>query len=99
MICMKEEETGDRYARMVEHKGTSQGEDALWIVMDVIAELRSWGHQGGEGGKLIIKSDGEPAIMSVVDEIAKRLGGKVILENHPKENHKAVDPLKRPGRP
>ena len=27
MLVMKDEQTGDRYARMVQHKGTREGED------------------------------------------------------------------------
>ena len=46
MLVMKDEGTGERYARMVEHKGLREGEDGAWIVSDVLAELRSWGHQG-----------------------------------------------------
>ena len=80
MLVMKDEQTGDRYARMVQHKGTREGDDGGWIVADVLAELRAWGHQGGEGGHIILKSDGEAAIMSLIDEVAKRLGGKVVIE-------------------
>ena len=73
MLVMKDEQTGDRYARMVQHKGTRERDDGGWIVADVLAELRAWGHQGGEGGHIILKSDGEAAIMSLIDEVAKRL--------------------------
>ena len=36
--------------------------------------------RGGEGGHIILKSDGESAIMSLIDEVAKRLGGNVVIE-------------------
>ena len=80
MLVMKEESTGERYARMVEHKGLHEGDESSWVVSDVIAELRPWGHQGGESGHLVIKCDGENAILTVIEEVAKRLGGKVITE-------------------
>ena len=43
-------------------------------------ELRSWGHQGGDGGHVILTCDGENAIKAVRDELARRQGGKVALE-------------------
>ena len=49
MIVMKDESTGEKYARIVQHKGIREGEDAMWIVSDIIAELKAWGHQGGSG--------------------------------------------------
>ena len=84
MLVMKEEDAGEAYARMVAHKGLGEGNEGEWIVMDAIEELKSWGHQGGEGGHVILKSDGERAICAVLDEIARRLGGKVIVERPPK---------------
>ena len=46
---------------MVAHKGLDEEEGDL-IVTDVLEELNSWGHQGGEKGHVILKSDGEQAI-------------------------------------
>ena len=84
MLIMKDEQTGEVYARMVEHKGLREGEDGTWIVSDIIAELKSWGHQGGEAGNVILKCDGEKSISAVIEEVAKRLGGKVMVEKVPK---------------
>ena len=80
MMIMKDERTGERYGRMVEHKGLREGDDGTWIVSDMVRELRTWGHQGGEGGHIILKSDGEPAMQAVMDSIAQRLGGRVVPE-------------------
>ena len=30
-----------------------------WLVKDISGELKAWGHLGGEGHRLILKSDGE----------------------------------------
>ena len=38
---MVDEETGNTYARMVEHKGLGDGGDAEWLVMDAANEMRS----------------------------------------------------------
>ena len=54
------------------------GQEMLWSVEDMCAQLRAWGHAGGDGGELIVKSDGEPAILAVKNAVMKRHGGKVI---------------------
>ena len=97
MLVMKEEGTGEVYARMVAHKGLGEGEEGEWIVTYVIDELKSWGHQGGEGGHVILKSDGERAICAVLDEVARILGGNAILENRRRESRKVTAQWKRQG--
>ena len=59
MFVMMDEERGNRYARMLEHKGTDKGENE-WLILDAAEEIRSWGHV--EGGEFILKSDREPAM-------------------------------------
>ena len=76
MIVMIDEETGEKYARSVDQKGLGEDGDMDWLVADMLAELKSWGHQGGEKGHLIFKSDGESATKRVRDQLAKELGGK-----------------------
>ena len=98
MMVMKEEASGEAYARMVEHKGLREGEDGTWIVSDILAELRSWGHRGGEGGHLILKSDGESSIVAVVDEVARRLGGKVITEKPAKGESQSNGAIEETGK-
>ena len=39
-------------------------------------ELKAWGHQGRQGGHIILKSDGEPSIIAVREALAKYYGGK-----------------------
>ena len=69
MVVMVDEATGEKYARVVEHKGLREGDDGTWIASDILAELHAWGYRGGEAGHLIIKSDGESSIKAVVEEV------------------------------
>ena len=98
MMIMKDESTGERYARIVEHKGLREGEDGTWIVSDMVRELRAWGHQGGEGGHIIVKSDGEPTMKAVMDAVAQRLGGRVIPERPAQVSRRVTARRKSPGR-
>ena len=58
-LLMVDEETGDKDARMVEKKGLGSDGEMEWLVRDMSEELKSWGHVGGDSGRLILKSDGE----------------------------------------
>ena len=64
VLIMVDEATGERYARAVGHKGTTLT-DLDWLVRDISEELKSWGHQGGENGHIILKTDGEAAIVAL----------------------------------
>ena len=55
-----------------------------WLIKDISAELKSWGHQGGSGGKTIFKTGGEPAIQRLAEAVAKYHGRTVIPETPPK---------------
>ena len=43
-------------------------------------ELKTWGYHGGGEDSLIMKSDGEPAIVAIKEALAKYHGGIVIPE-------------------
>ena len=62
MLVMVNEKTGDKYARAVGRKGV--GEELHWVVKDMSEEMKVWGHTGGVGGKIIMKSDGEPSAVA-----------------------------------
>lgn len=51
-----------------------------WLVEDMRAQLRAWGHAGGAGGELIVKSAAEPAMLAVRNAVMKYHGGRVVLE-------------------
>ena len=60
MLIMLDEGTGDKYAHAVGQKGLGGGsEEMQWLVADLHEELKAWGHHGGDGGHIILKSDNE----------------------------------------
>ena len=84
ILVMVDEETGDKFARATGKKGLGDNGELDWLISDIVHELHSWGHCGGDGSQLIMKSDGEMAIKVVRDAVARRLGGRVVLEQPPK---------------
>ena len=57
-IVMVDEETGNKYMRMVPCKGLGESGEAKWIINDLHEELKSWGRPGGNGNAIILKTDG-----------------------------------------
>eukprot|EP00973_Karenia_brevis_P029278 4037810-Karenia_brevis.AAC.1 len=80
MLVMVDERTKERYARAVGQKGLGVDREMEWLVKDASTELNVWGHAGGEGGALILKSDSENAIVAVRNAIGKFHGGRIIPE-------------------
>ena len=95
LFIMIDEETKDRYARAVGKKGVT---DMDWLVKDIVAELRAWGHQGGEGGVMIMKSDNENSIVAVREAAGKFLGGRVIPEAPAKGESKSNGEIEEAGK-
>ena len=63
------------------HVVPRKGADIDWIADRVKKDLYRMGHYG----RLIIKSDGEPAIVALLEEVARRRAGAVtVLEKSPK---------------
>ena len=83
MLVMVDEDTDYRYMRAVGKKGLGEGREMEWLVKDMDEELKAWGHAGGEGGELILKSDGEPSIKALRDALGRYHGGRVIPEQPP----------------
>ena len=50
-------------------------------ILDAAEEIRSWGYT--EGSELIMKSDGEPAMVAVRDALSRYLGGVTTPEHSP----------------
>ena len=84
VIGMIDEKTCGKYARATGRKGAGQAGDMDWLIQDMVEELKSWGHTGGAGGHIILKSDNENAVKALKDAVGKLLGGRVIPENPPK---------------
>jgi len=80
VLAMKDESTGNRYLRPVGQKGV---EGMEWLVKDICEELKSWGHMGGAGGRIIIETDGESSIVTLRDAIARYRGGVATPEVPP----------------
>ena len=68
---MLDDVSGNKYMRVVSQKGLGLDQEMQWLVKDMHAELKAWGHPGGTENKLVLKSDGEPAIKEVLEETRK----------------------------
>jgi hypothetical protein len=79
-IIMVDETSGEKYSRAVGKKGAGVDGELDWLIKDMSDELRSWGHQGGDAGKIILKCDGEVSIKAIRDAVGKFHGGIVIPE-------------------
>ena len=54
LLVMVDEETNEKYARAVGQNGLGQAGEMDWLVKDMSAELKAWGHGGGSGGLIVI---------------------------------------------
>ena len=86
-LIMTDESTGNRYMRLVDQKGMGRKREMAWLVNDIHAEFKAWGHPGGGDNRLILKSGGEPAIVALREAVAKIHGGRVTPEQPPKGEH------------
>ena len=98
ILVMIDEETGEKYARAVGHKGLGHQGEHDWLVKDLSEELRGWGHPGGEAGHIILKSDGEASIVAVRDALARFHGGKVVPENIPRNESQSNGTVEEGGK-
>ena len=75
LLVAVDEETGEKFARMIGMKGIGQAGQQDWLVLEMSEALKTWGHAGGSAGKIILKSDGEKSISGIQDgrgEISRR---------------------------
>ena len=98
LICMLDEQTGEKFARAVGQKGTGGNGEMNWLLNDMVEELRAWGHVGGAGGHLILKCDNENAIKAVRDAVGRILGGRVIPEGPPKGESQSNGRIEEAGK-
>ena len=92
LLVIADEWSGSRYARAVGIKGLGEAGSMDWLVEDISTTLESWGDTGGSGGEIILKSDGEPALLAVRNAIMEYHGGIVIPEG-PAKGEKAENGL------
>ena len=98
MIVMVDEINGNKYMRVSEHKGLGEDGDNSWLIKDMHQELKSWGYLGGGRNALILRSDGEPALVTVREALARCHGGQVTPEQPPKGEHQANGVAEEAGR-
>ena len=89
MMFMVDEDTGNKYMRSVKHKGLGADGDESWLIKGMHQELKSWGHPGGGDNAIILKSDGEPAIVAVREALARCHGGRETSEQPPPGEHQS----------
>ena len=51
-----------------------------WLIEEISTVMKGWGHAGGSEGEVIMKSDGEPAILAVKNAVMQYHGGVCIPE-------------------
>ena len=65
LLVIADERTGSRFARATGRKELGEHGEMDWLIEDISETLKSWGHTGGHDSELIVKSDGEPASVSL----------------------------------
>ena len=70
-MVMIDERTRNKYMRIVDQKGLGREGEMSWLIKDMHEELKAWGYPGGASNALIMKSDGEPAMVAVREALAK----------------------------
>ena len=98
LLVVINEESGEKYARAVGNKGLENKEIAEWLIKDLSEEMKTWGHAGGVGGKVILKCGGEKAMVALRDALGRFHCGTVIPEQSAKgesqSNGRAEDAAK-----
>ena len=70
-------------SRRTKH-GLGDGQEMSWLLEDMCTQLRAWGHAGGAGGELIVKSGGEPALLAVKRAVMKHHGERLSQSSPPR---------------
>ena len=98
MMVMIDEQNGNKYMRAVGRKGLGEGADMEWLIKDMHEEMKAWGYTGGPNSEIIMKSDGEPAIVAVREAVAKYHGGKVTPEQPPRGESQSNGKVEETGK-
>ena len=92
ILVIVDEESGERFARMTGCKGLGESGSMDWLFQEISRTWKSWGHTDGPEQQLIVKFDGEPALVAVCEAAIKYYGGKAIQER-PAKGQKAENGL------
>ena len=76
LVVVVDEKSGSRYARLVGQKGLGSAGEMDWLVEDISTVMKGWGHAGGTRGEVIMKSDGEPAMLAVKNAVIQPAKGE-----------------------
>ena len=98
VIVILNEQTNERYARATGRKGVGTEGLRDWLAKDASEELKSWGHAGGTGGHIILKSDGEKAMVAFRGAVATFHGGTVVPEGPAKNESQSNGAVEGVGR-
>ena len=98
MLVILNKQTIERYARATGRKGVGTEGLMDWLVKDICEELKTWGHAGGPGGHIILKSDNERAMAALRHAIAKFHGGVVVQESPAKGESQSNGAVEGAGR-
>ena len=99
LIVAVNEKTNDKYARAAGKKGVGEEGERNWLVKDLSDELKAWGHQGGTGGKISLKCDGEKSLVAFRDAVGKIMEEKLFRKKRRKVKANQMDELKKQERP
>ena len=86
MIVVKDEKTGSMAAHMCQQKGASD----TWVVERICDDLDMFGHT-----EIILKGDGEPALVQVQGAVKNRRAHSTICQNPPAYNPQANGAVER----
>ena len=75
ILVVLNKESNAKYAGATGMKGVGTEGVQEWFVRDVCEEFKSWGHAGGVGGYIILKSDIEKSMIAFRQEVAEFHGG------------------------
>ena len=98
MLVILNEQSGEIFARMTGRKGVGDGGECDWLIKEVSRELKGWGHAGGIGGKIILKSDRERSLVAFRNAVARYHGGVVIPEDPPKNESQSNGAVEEAGK-
>ncbi len=85
LIVVVNEESGEKFARATGKKGVGDAGECDWVIKELSEEMKTWGHAGGTGGKIILKCDRERALLAFRNALGRYHGG-VIIPEEPAKN-------------
>ena len=83
MLVVLNLESNEKFARMTGRKGVGEAGERDWLIKELSREMRTWGHAGGPGGRIILKRDRENALLAFRNAVARFHGGIIIPEEPP----------------